>query len=402
MSQYKKYLFDEGPFKKPDIVAEDHLPVVDFPIDNWDNTKKQFDLNNIRDNDTFTNILFGVDGGEVVKNYLKFNVTCNVGTLPAKMWSRKGRDFNKIIEMFGKHKVYQVTGVWNEWPKNSGKMSIVVEEITPIQDVDLINLLPLITESRTDLRNELLFYLSTLSPEVKKLAHDILRDVWEDFIIRPAAMGHHHFQLGGLFQHTIEVMRIAYRLLEQEKSMQEETLEFIQKLTARALWVEKKKQRREGVDSFTAFYEKEDHLFKVMDTFLRYEESPVRDIVIFSILVHDIGKLLEYTHHGDNSEKYKLWFPGIEIPNVSKSFGVSMDEFGSKLGHITLGTMFLYRYWLSGEYQDIEHTFWFDVMGCILSHHGRLDWGSTKVPETVNELLVHFCDFIDSKYANEK
>jgi 3'-5' exoribonuclease len=191
-------------------------------------------------------------------------------------------------------------------------------------------------------------------------------------------------------------------LLQQDKDGQEDTLYFVHKLTNRILWTEKQKQRKEGVQAFTAFYEKEEHLMKVIDSYLRCEDIPDRDVVIFSILVHDIGKILEYTHHGDTSEKYKLWFPHSDIPLNTDQMGVSMDPHGSHLGHITLGAMFVYRYWLSGKYPKISYLFWFDVLGCVLSHHGRLDWGSSKEPETVNEWLVHLCDFIDSKYANEK
>ena len=79
-----------------------------------------------------------------------------------------------------------------------------------------------------------------------------------------------------------------------------------------------------------------------------------------------------------------------------------MDEVGVKLGHIPYGIMFVYKYLLSGKYNEIEPTFWLNVFGCILTHHGRLDWGSSRTPSTANEWLVHLADYVDSKYANEK
>lgn len=401
MSIYKKYLFQEGPFKTPEFDLES-ISVSDFPVEDWNSAGGALDFSNVRDNDTFADILFGVDNPEVVNGYLKCELTNSSGTKQAKMWSKRGLNFNEVIQEFNEHKIYKISGKWNEWPKGSGKFSVVIERYVPVYDASAEDLLPLINESRTDLRNELLFYISTLSPSIQELALDVLKDVWEHFVIRPAAKGHHHFQLGGLMQHKVELMRVAHTLLEMDKQKQEETLYYIFNMTNKALWKEKEKQRREGVQSFTAFYEKEEHFLKVIDALLRAEETPLRDVVIFSILVHDIGKLLEYTHHGDSNDKYDLWFPGANIELLSQQFGVSMDNNGARIGHITLGTMFVYKYWLSGKFNSIQSNFWFDVIGCILSHHGRIDWGSTKVPETANEWLVHFCDYVDSKYANEK
>lgn len=404
MTVYKKYLFEEGPFKIPEFSLEG-LPLSDFPVTDWEESEKSFNLNRIKDKDPITDMIFGVDNPEIIKNYLKFDLTCNVGTHSAKMWSNNGFNFKKIIQGFSQHKIFKISGEWNEWPKGSGKFSIVVStEPIPVYDKDATDLLPRINESRTNLRNELLFYISTLSPAVQELALDLLKETWEYFKIRPAAKGHHHFQLGGLLQHEVEVIRIGHALLEMDKAKQEETLHYIHKITGQALWLDKQEHRREGLafQTFSSFYEKEEHLVKVMDSFLRGEEELNRDVVIFAKLAHDIGKILEYTHFGDSSDKYKLWFPTADIPLGSEAMGVSMDSHGARIGHITLGQMLVYKYWLSGKYTALSHTFWFDVIGCIASHHGRLDWNSTKVPETRNEWLVHLCDLIDSKYANEK
>lgn len=401
MSLYKRYLFEEGPFKTPEIDTE-LLPISDFPITDWETAGEEIDFSTIKDNDRITDLLFGIDNPEVINNYLKCNVTNSSGSKTAKIWASKSINFNEVIQEFTEHKIYKISGKWNEWPKDSGKFSVIIDKYVPVYDAKAENLLPLIKESRVSLRNELLFYISTLTPEIQKLSLDILKSVWNDFIIRPAAKGHHHFQLGGLMQHKIELMRIAHTYLLQEHPKQEETLYYVFQITNKALWNEKQKQRREDVQSFSSFYEKEEHFMKVIDSLLRCKDVPSRDVTIFSILVHDIGKLLEYTHHGDTKEKYNLWFPGANIPLASENFGVSMDSLGAGIGHITLGVMFVHKYWLTGEYPEIPYTFWLEVIGCIQSHHGRIDWGSTRVPVTANEWLVHFCDYVDSKYANEK
>lgn len=402
MSIYKKHLFDEKSFKKP-VFDTENLPLSEFPIEDWENNGVSYDQTAVKDNDYFNDLVFGIDNAEIVNNYLKCDVTDGSGTLQAKMWSSNKINFNEVISDFENHKIYRVSGKWNEWPKGSGKFSIVIDRYVPVHDAKAEDLLPLIKESRVDLRNELLFYISTLSVDVQNLALDILKDVWEFFSIRPAAKGHHHFQLGGLLQHKVELMRIAHTYLDlDDYDKREKLLFYVYNLTNKALWNEKSKQRKEDIQAFTAFYEKEDHLTKLIDALLRCNDPYDRDVVIFAILLHDIGKLLEYTHHGDSEEKYNLWFPTSDIPMSTKQFGVSMDPLGMSIGHITLGVMFIYKYWLSGSYKELPHTFWLNVIGCIQSHHGRIDWNSTKVPSTSNEWLVHFCDYIDSKYANEK
>lgn len=401
MSIYKGYLFENGPFKKPEVNIND-LNTTNFPITDWEIPDLKFDIKQVNDNDEISDLLVGLDNAEIINNYLKLNVTNHLmGTVLAKIWSQKDVDFNDVIEQIKEQKTFCISGKWNEWPKNSGKFSIVIERFKPIE-INPNELLPKITESRTKLRNELLFYISKIEPQIQKLALDILKDVWELFIVQPAAKGHHHFQLGGLLQHTVEVMRVAYNLCIQTKDEQEQTLKHVHALTNNILWREKQKQRIEGMNTFTAFYEKEDHLFKVMDSYLRCEEPADLNVVIFTILVHDIGKILEYTRFGDDPNKYKLWFPTLDIPMENENISVSMDNTGgAKLGHITLGVMFTYKYLLSGKY-SMDSSFWFSVMGGILSHHGRKDWGSPVEPSNANDWLIHLSDLVDSKYANEK
>ncbi|MGN5651070.1 TraI domain-containing protein [Bacillus sp. Brlt_9] len=401
MSIYKRYLFENGPFKRPEININD-LNTTNFPITDWSIPALKFDIKQVNDNDQISDLCVGLDNAEVINNYLKLNVTNHLmGTVQAKIWSNKDLDFNVVIEQIKKQKTFNISGKWNEWPKKSGKFNIIIEQLEPIE-IDPNEILPKITESRTELRNELLFYISKIDSEIQKLALDILKEVWELFIIQPAAMGHHHFQIGGLLQHTVEVMRVAYNLCIQTKQEQENTLKHIHKLTSSVLWAEKQNQRSEGLNTFSAFYEKETHLFKVMDSYLRCEDSADLNIVIFTILVHDIGKILEYTRFGDDPNKYKLWFPTLDIPMEDENISVSMDSRGgAKLGHITLGVMFTYKYLLSGKY-SMNSTFWFSVMGGILSHHGRKDWGSPVEPSSANDWLIHLSDLVDSRYANEK
>jgi 3'-5' exoribonuclease len=97
------------------------------------------------------------------------------------------------------------------------------------------------------------------------------------------------------------------------------------------------------------------------------------DLLLTGVILHDIGKIEELTY--------------------ARSFGYSAA--GQLLGHIILGLR------LVGEKFDklpdfppklralVEHL--------IISHHGELAFGSPKVPEFPEALLLHHLDNMDSK-----
>lgn len=114
-------------------------------------------------------------------------------------------------------------------------------------------------------------------------------------------------------------------------------------------------------------------LIKVVDAILPLYEAIDRDLMIFGAAFHDFGKIYELQYQGN--------------------FGYS-DE-GRLVGHITIGAILLDRkiQTMPGFPKELEYQ----LKHLILSHHGRLEYGSPKRPATVEAQVLGHLDDMDSK-----
>ncbi len=97
------------------------------------------------------------------------------------------------------------------------------------------------------------------------------------------------------------------------------------------------------------------------------------DMLTAGALLHDIGKVMELSYEG--------------------AFDYT-DE-GRLLGHIYMGSE-----WISGEcarVKDFPPEKEMLLKHMILSHHGELEYGSPKRPKTLEAILLHFVENMDSK-----
>ena len=97
------------------------------------------------------------------------------------------------------------------------------------------------------------------------------------------------------------------------------------------------------------------------------------DLLITGVLLHDIGKIYELTYDR----------------------GFSYSDEGQLVGHISIGTRILYEK-LRGL-PDFPPRLLVLVEHLILSHHGHLEFGSPKLPQFPEALLLHYLDDMDSK-----
>jgi 3'-5' exoribonuclease len=97
------------------------------------------------------------------------------------------------------------------------------------------------------------------------------------------------------------------------------------------------------------------------------------DLLLTGVLLHDIGKIYEL--------------------NYERGFSYSSD--GQLLGHITIAMRMV------GDklraLPDFPPKLRVLVEHMILSHHGRLEFGSPKIPQFPEALLLHYLDDLDSK-----
>jgi 3'-5' exoribonuclease len=97
------------------------------------------------------------------------------------------------------------------------------------------------------------------------------------------------------------------------------------------------------------------------------------DLLLAGVLLHDVGKVFELTY--------------------DRSFGYSTE--GQLLGHISIGVRIVgdklhaIPGFPSRLRALLEHM--------ILSHHGELEYGSPRVPQFPEALLLHHIDNLDSK-----
>jgi 3'-5' exoribonuclease len=102
-----------------------------------------------------------------------------------------------------------------------------------------------------------------------------------------------------------------------------------------------------------------------------------RDLLLAGALLHDIGKVTELSYEGD---------------------GFDYTDEGRLVGHLVMTAQKIREKALRIEgfppllEQHLTHL--------VLAHHGQLDYGSPKVPMTIEAQIVHAIDSLDSRIAS--
>ncbi len=98
-----------------------------------------------------------------------------------------------------------------------------------------------------------------------------------------------------------------------------------------------------------------------------------RDLLMTASLLHDVGKTLE----------------------LSFECNIDFTDAGRFLGHVIQGVTFVsdkakaLPAFPEEKLQQLLH--------CLVSHHGELEWGSPKRPKTLEALILHHVDNLDAK-----
>lgn len=160
------------------------------------------------------------------------------------------------------------------------------------------------------------------------------------FTLWPASLSHHHDYAGGLMRHTLEVCQIALDLLKSG--------------SLRALNM---------------------------------------DVVLTACLWHDYGKTEEYVMCSEPTDRVPdrrylsawngtCWTKRDCIP----------DKFHPHIewsaNHCVAA---INRHGRNVKDEIVEH-----IADCILSHHGRIEWGSPFEPKTAEAILVHQADMLSA------
>jgi len=95
-----------------------------------------------------------------------------------------------------------------------------------------------------------------------------------------------------------------------------------------------------------------------------------KDILVFLCLVHDLYKIREYE-------------------------GLKYSDSGNLVPHLPLGAIQANRF--MDKIEDFPEELRTQLTHGLLSHHGRVDWGSPVTPCTVESVIFHFCDNMGAK-----
>jgi 3'-5' exoribonuclease len=300
--------------------------------------KKEQYIENLRDGDAI-NDFFAVKLKKAQRPYkrgmfFEFLATDKTGEISVKYWGGENKDrVKRLYESFNTGDVVQVrTGMVENY---EDRLQISVNENTggvrkcAPTEYDVTDFLPALPEERIEELHEI------IKKELKTIQNESLKNLLASFfddpefvkmyLHSPSAISRHHNYIGGNLEHTIGVVRLCQNISEMYPSVN-------------------------------------------------------KDLLLSGALLHDIGKLKEYTY----------------------AAAIDISDEGNFIGHIVIGEQ-----WIREKIQELrangeefstelEHQ----LIHLILSHHGKYEWGSPKLPKLLEACILHQADLMDSQVKN--
>lgn len=260
--------------------------------------------------------------GKTGKPYIYLKLSDKTGEIKGYIWDNAEK-FNALFETGDLVKIKSKTSVFQN------ELQLGISDIEKIKldqlDADAIGLFLKSTKYDIDsmfLELESILKENLTDEYIIKLTGKFLAD--ENYIKQlktlPAAKSIHHAYVGGLLEHTLSMMKTGVFLSEH------------------------------------------------------YKKYVIKDILLSSILLHDIGKTEE-----------------LSVKNNVTEYS---DE-GRLLGHIVLGIGAVDK--KIGEIPGFPEKLRLLLLHSIVAHHGEMEYGSPKRPKTVEAFLLHYIDNMDSK-----
>jgi 3'-5' exoribonuclease len=248
--------------------------------------------------------------------YLNIRLKDKTGEVEGKIWEN-AIEWDKV---FKKGDVIQAQGGAVSF-KNTIQITITGLRKVEDADVSLAEYLPVAKEGIDEMFADLMTFIEQIqTPYLKALLQGFFHDekITAMFKKAPAAKGFHHVYIGGLLEHTLSVIRL--------------------------------------LDQVTHHY-----------------QGINRDLLITGGILHDIGKIYEYSY--DSIFDY--------------------SDQGRLVGHIVIGIEMLDAKIASiGDFPEYVAM---ELRHLMLSHHGTYEFGSPKRPKTLEALIVHHIDDLDAK-----
>ncbi len=119
-------------------------------------------------------------------------------------------------------------------------------------------------------------------------------------------------------------------------------------------------------------------LMELAESVVRHYPQVNRDLVLVGVLLHDLSKTDELSYQ--RSLEYT-------------------DE-GQLVGHLVMGVELVGKQisiWEAAHGKPFPHELAIQIKHLIVSHHGQYDFGSPKLPMTLEALVLHMIDNLDAK-----
>ncbi|QLQ22097.1 MAG: DNA-binding protein [Paracoccaceae bacterium] len=322
--------------------------------------------------------------------WLQLSITTANGMMRAKHWLRGNE--SELLPIY-ESGVIELSGKIDVYPKPDGAKSITIDRVHPISKDEAISLLPGLPgdETMEQFADELFSLIDTLSPTYQQLAYYLLDFVWDDFVLSPAALYHHHNYAGGLLKHTVCMLRLGYRIQEQDDylAMVFRVIKEAEQLHKVDLW-----NTMNGVKIEQAYKGTFESLYAACEAIVERKEPLSWDELALGILFHDIGKIYEYSHLLSSPNRFEKLSP---VEGTSETTGISINPMGTLIGHMPYGGLLFeeaLRQTSTRLPLDVHHRIWH----MILSHHGKREWGSSVLPMTTEAWMLHLIDLLDARY----
>ncbi len=148
------------------------------------------------------------------RKYLDITLTDKTGQMEGRMFPS---DVDIIFDSINLGRVYEVMGRISEFPSGSGKYNMVINVIAELKEGDY-NLEDFVMASQNN-SNHQIGEITRAINEVQDInIKNLLKaffcdnDFTKEFYIAPAAIVHHHNYMGGLLDHSVEILEICRTL----------------------------------------------------------------------------------------------------------------------------------------------------------------------------------------------
>lgn len=247
--------------------------------------------------------------------FIRLKLSDKTGDIRGNIWNNA----KHIDRKFEKGDFVKIKGVVISYKSQTQLTVNKIKSIAP-ENLDITQFIESTSKDLNELADKLFEYIENMKNQYLR---NLLKIIFDDkeffnaFMEAPAAKNWHHNYVGGLLEHTIAVATIC---------------------------------------EFAAMQYKVD-----------------KDLLISGALLHDIGKVHEYSLK-----------PIIEFTPV-----------GRLVGHIPIADHFVSD--KAKEINKFPPKLLMKLRHLILSHHGEYEYASARLPQTIEAIVLHYADNLDAQ-----